>query len=79
MSIYLPMIITKIIYKNFISPSFMAAREYLEKRGANVRTMSFFSHPISKATPDYIFQKNIDYKPVFPWDKLKSYARTKSP
>jgi len=59
--------------------SFMAAREYLERKGADVRTMSFFSHPFSRVTPDYIFQKNIDYEVSFPWDKLKQYAKTKSP
>jgi len=59
--------------------SFIAVREYLEKKGANVRTMSFFSHPFSKVTPDYIFKKNIDYEVSFSWDKLREYAEIKSP
>lgn len=60
--------------------SFIAVKEYLEKKGAEVRTMSFFSHPFSKVEPDYIFQKNIDYEVCFPWDNLKLlYAKTKSP
>lgn len=59
--------------------SFMAVREFLEKKGAEVRTMSFFSHPFSKVAPDYVFKKNIDYEVSFSWDKLREYAEAKSP
>ena len=59
--------------------SFIAVREYLEKKGAEVRTMSFFSHSFSKAAPDYIFKKNIEYEVWFPWDNLKQLAKSKSP
>lgn len=57
----------------------VAVIEYMRKRGADIRTMSFFSHPYSKINPDFVFQKNIDYRPVFPWNKLRLYAKTKSP
>lgn len=58
--------------------SFIAAKKYFEDNGAIVRTMSFFSHPFSKMTPDYVFQKNVDHEVSFSWDDLKKYARSKS-
>jgi len=51
--------------------TFIADREFLEKRGATVKTLSFFSHPESRIDPDYTYMKNIDFRPVFPWNAIQ--------
>lgn len=58
--------------------TFIAIKDFLEKRGAIVRTLSFFSHPESMIDPDYIYMKRVDFEPIFPWDFIRKRYQNKS-
>lgn len=58
--------------------TFLAIKEFLTERGAIVKTFCFFTHRGGLIEPDYVYQKNIDHKPLFPWnDFQKRYRRLK--
>lgn len=51
--------------------SLIVAKEWLEQRGCEVRTLCFYTRPDSEIVPDYVFEEQIAFKPRFPWERFR--------
>src|SRR3989344_199099 len=47
--------------------SLVVAKEYLEKRGANVKTACLYTMPVSELKPDFSLKDVVEVMP-FPWE-----------
>ena len=47
--------------------SLVVAKNYLEEKGATVKTVCLYTLPISEITPDY-FLREVDAVIEFPWE-----------
>lgn len=47
--------------------SLVVAKEYLEKRGANVKTACLYTMPVSELKPDFSLKEVVEVMP-FPWE-----------
>ncbi len=51
--------------------SLRVVKEWLEIRGAEVRTMSFFTRADSRFQPNFVFLRDLKSEPSFPWERFR--------
>lgn len=51
--------------------SLMVAKEFLERNGARVKTICFFTRDFSEIKPDYVIAEGLAYEVIFPWERLR--------